>query len=52
MNIVIKNEKIIAEYTRNQLREDKLYDQMSMKEFIDAFTGEQVRGIKALIVRL
>ena len=52
MNIVRKNEKIIAEYTRNQLREDKLYDQMSIKEFIDAFTGEQVRGKKALIVHL
>ena len=52
MDKVGKNEKIIAEYTRNQLREDKLYDQMSMKAFIDAFTGEQVREIKALIVRL
>ena len=26
----------------NQLQEDKLYDQMSLKEFIDPFTGEPV----------
>ncbi|MBQ2684987.1 MAG: IS200/IS605 family transposase, partial [Erysipelotrichaceae bacterium] len=27
----------------NQLVEDKLSDQMSMKEFIDPFTGEPVK---------
>ena len=32
---------------QNQLQEDKLYDQMSLKEFIDLFTGEPVeRGKK------
>ena len=35
-----KNEKVIREYIQTQLQEDKLYDQMSMKEFIDPFTGE------------
>ena len=46
VDTVGKNEKVIAEYIRNQLQEDKLYDQMSMKEFIDPFTGEQVRRDK------
>lgn len=38
-----KNEKAIKEYIQNQLQEDKLADQMSMKEFIDPFTGEPVK---------
>ena len=41
-----KNEKVIKEYIQNQLQEDKLYDQMSMREFIDPFTGEPVKGGK------
>ena len=41
-----KNEKVIKEYVQNQLQEDKLYDQMSMREFIDPFTGEPVKGGK------
>ena len=36
-----KNEKVIREYIQTQLQEDKLYDQMSMKEFIDPFTGSK-----------
>ena len=44
VDTVGKNEKVIAEYIRNQLQEDKIYDQMSMKEFIDPITGEQVKG--------
>ena len=28
------------------MQEDKLYDQVSMKEFIDPFTGERVEGSK------
>ena len=32
----------IAEYIRNQLRQDIEYEQLSLKEFIDPFTGEQV----------
>ena len=41
-----KNEKVIKEYIQNQLQEDKLYDQMSMREIIDPFTGEPVKGGK------
>ena len=47
VDTVGKNEKRVREYIQNQLQEDKLYDQMSLKEFIDPFTGEPVeRGKK------
>ncbi len=38
-----KNDAIIQDYIRNQLKEDKLFDQMSMKEFIDPFSGEKYK---------
>lgn len=38
VDIVGKNEKIIAEYIRNQLEEDYMSDQITMKEYIDPFT--------------
>ena len=34
--------KKIEEYVRNQLQEDYEYDQMTLKEYIDPFTGEPV----------
>ena len=37
------NKKIIAEYIRNQLQEDVANDQISFKEYIDPFTGQQVK---------
>ena len=43
VDTVGRNEKTIREYIQNQLQEDELYDQMSMKEFIDPFTGEKVK---------
>lgn len=43
VDTVGKNEKKISEYIRNQLQEDKLYDQISMKEFIDPFTGRKIK---------
>ena len=42
VDTVGKNEKVITEYIRNQLQEDKMYDQMSMKEFVDPFTGNKL----------
>ena len=42
VDTVGKNAKKIEEYIRNQLNEDMVYDQMSMKEYIDPFTGEPV----------
>ena len=38
-----KNAKKIEEYIRNQLQEDLEYDQMSLKEYVDPFTGEPVK---------
>jgi len=40
VNTVGRNEKKITEYIRNQLIEDKLADQLTLKELIDPFTGE------------
>ena len=42
VSTVGKNKKAIAEYIRNQLQEDYADDQMSIKEYIDPFTGEPV----------
>ena len=36
-----KNAKKIAEYTQNQLKEDQIEDQMTLKEYIDPFTGSK-----------
>ena len=36
-----KNEKIIKEYIKNQLEEDYMKDQISLKEYIDPFTGSK-----------
>ena len=41
VDTVGKNEKIIASYIKNQLEEDLASEQISMKEFIDPFTGEK-----------
>lgn len=43
VDTVGKNKKVIEEYIRNQIYEDKMYDQMSMKEFVDPFTGEKIK---------
>ena len=42
VDTVGKNAKKIEEYIRNQLTEDLEYDQMSLSEYIDPFTGEPV----------
>ena len=36
-----KNEKAIRSYIRNQLEEDYIKDQISIKEYIDPFTGNK-----------
>ena len=46
MDTVGKNKKAIAEYIRQQIKEDYEYEQLTMKEYIDPFTGEQVKGNK------
>ncbi len=41
VDTVGKNAKKIQEYIKNQLEEDKIVDQISLKEYIDPFTGKQ-----------
>ena len=41
VDTVGRNKKQIQEYIKNQLREDELADQISMKEYIDPFTGSK-----------
>lgn len=42
VDTVGKNEKAIREYIAKQLEEDKITDQISLKEFMDPFTGKPV----------
>ncbi|WP_146548744.1 IS200/IS605 family transposase [Rummeliibacillus suwonensis] len=46
VDTVGRNRKVIQEYIKNQLQEDILEDQMTMKEFIDPFTGEEIKPKK------
>ena len=39
VDTVGKNAKRIAEYVKNQLKEDMMYDQISIKEYKDPFNG-------------
>ena len=41
VDTVGRNKKVIAEYIRNQLEEDYVADQISIKEFTDPFTGDK-----------
>ena len=41
VDTVGRNKKAIAEYIRNQLQEDIANDQISLKEYIDPFTGSK-----------
>ena len=43
VDTVGRNKKQIQEYIRNQLQEDISNDQLTMKEYIDPFTGQQVK---------
>lgn len=46
VDTVGRNKKAIEQYIRKQLQEDIASDQISLKEFIDPFTGEQVNKNK------
>ena len=46
VDTVGKNAKAIKEYIANQLKEDKLRDDLSSKEYIDPFTGKKVKQMK------
>ena len=41
VDTVGKNKKKIQEYIRNQLQQDQIADQLSLKEFVDPFTGSK-----------
>ena len=41
VDTVGRNKKIIAEYIKNQLEEDCANDQLTLKEYIDPFTGSK-----------
>ena len=41
VDTVGRNKKQIQEYIMNQLQEDQIADQMSIKEYIDPFTGRE-----------
>ena len=46
VDTVGKNTKAIDEYIKNQLEEDKQYEQLTMKELKDPFTGEPIKNGK------
>jgi len=41
VDTVGRNKKVITEYIRNRLEEDYVAEQISIKEFIDPFTGNK-----------
>lgn len=41
VDTVGRNKKQIQEYIRNQLQEDISSDQLTMKEYVDPFTGDR-----------
>ena len=43
---VVRNKKVIEEYIKNQIQEYLAYEEMSLKEYIDPFTGEPVKKVK------
>ena len=42
VDTVGRNKKAIEQYIRNQLQEDVSAEQLSLKEYIDPFTGKPV----------
>ena len=43
VNTVGRNRRAIEQYIRNQLQEDLSEDQLTIKEYVDPFTGLPVR---------
>ena len=41
VDTVGRNKKQIENYIRNQLEQDQISEQMSLKEFVDPFTGSK-----------
>lgn len=43
VDTVGRNKKVIEQYIKNQLQEDVASDQMTLREYVDPFTGEKVK---------
>ena len=43
VDTVGRNKKLIEEYIKKQIQEDIAYEQISLKEYIDPFTGEPLK---------
>jgi putative transposase len=43
VDTVGRNKEVIAEYIKNQLKDDIVGEQLSLKELVDPFTGEPVK---------
>ena len=46
VDTVGRNKTAITKYIQNQLQEEQIAEQMSLKEYIDPFTGEQAKKSK------
>ena len=46
VDTVGRNKTAISKYIQNQIEEDNLNEQISMKEYIDPFTGEPIKKSK------
>lgn len=46
VDTVGRNKTAIAQYIANQMEEDRISDQMTLKEYIDPFTGKQAEESK------
>ena len=42
----VETKKVIENYIRNQLQEDIVADQITMEEYLDPFTGEEIKKRK------
>lgn len=43
VDTVGKNKRKIEEYIRNQIQEDKHFEQINIKEYMDPFSGEKIK---------
>jgi len=46
VDTVGRNKKVIEEYIKNQIKEDLAYKQLTLKEYVDPFTGKVVKNSK------
>ena len=46
VDTVGRNKKVIEEYIKNQIQEDIAYEQISLQEYVDPFTGKPVEKNK------